>query len=108
MCVWGEPSSPIDLLHLPSESRVSHDVKLRAKEMKKLYEQVRNNIEKTKADYKVRVNKHRKKIRFNPGDLVWLHLRKERFSSRRKNKLLAKGDRPFKIIEKRAKITYKL
>jgi len=27
--------------------------------------------------YKARANKHRKALTFKPGDLVWLHLRKD-------------------------------
>jgi len=41
--------------------------------------------------YKSKANKNRYHLEFNLGDLIWLHLRKERFSSRRKNKLMAKG-----------------
>ena len=38
-CVYGaKPFTPINLLPLLSESRVSYDVKLRAKEMKKFHE----------------------------------------------------------------------
>ena len=59
--------------------------------MKRLHEQIRNHIEKTNAAYKARANKHRKKLEFYPGDLVWLYLRKERFPSRRKNKLISRG-----------------
>ncbi|RDX88474.1 hypothetical protein CR513_29931, partial [Mucuna pruriens] len=34
------------------------------------------------------------------GDLVWVHLRKERFPHLRKSKLLLRGNNPFKIITK--------
>ena len=39
-------------------------------------------------------------MEFLPGDLVWLHLRKERFPTRRKSKLKARGDRPYKVLVK--------
>ena len=32
---------------------------------------------------------------FAPGDLVWVHLRKERFPAQRKTKLSYRGDGPF-------------
>ena len=86
------------MLPLPSESRISYDAKLIAIEMKKLHEQVKNHIEKTNVAYKARANKHRKKMKFSPRDLVWLHLKKERFPSTKKNKLISRGDVPFKII----------
>jgi len=51
---------------------VNQDAKLRAKEMKKLHEQVRNHIENTNAASKARANKHRKEMEFSPRDLVCL------------------------------------
>ena len=33
------------------------------------------------------------------GDWVWIHLRKNRFTSKRKSKLQEKGDGPFKVLE---------
>jgi len=52
--------TPIDLLPSPSESRVSYDAELRAKDMKKFHEQVRNYIEKANVAYKARASKHKK------------------------------------------------
>jgi hypothetical protein len=43
-----------------------------------------------------------------PGDLVWLHLRKERFPDLRKSKLMSHADGPFKILEKINDNAYKL
>jgi hypothetical protein len=43
-----------------------------------------------------------------PGDLVWLHLRKERFPDLRKSKLMSRADGPFKIPEKINDNAYKL
>ena len=37
---------------------------------------------------------------FEPGDLVWLHLRKDRFPEKQKSKLLHRGDGPFKVLAK--------
>ena len=36
---------------------------------------------------------------FNIGELLWLHLRKERFPNERKSKLLPRADGPFKVLE---------
>jgi len=47
-------------------------------------------------------------LEFKPGDLVWLHLRNERFPSRRKNKVMARSDDPFEVIEKAGINAYKL
>jgi len=58
--------------------------------------------------YKARANKRRKAITFKPGDLVWIHLRNERFPSKRKNKLMPRSDGPFKVLEKVNDNAYKL
>jgi len=108
-CVYGvNPLTPLDLIPIPSESRVSFEAKTRAKEIRKLHDQIRNQIEKTNEAYKARENKHRRQLEFQPGDLVWLHHRKKRFPSWRKNKLMPRSDGPFEVLEKVRSNSYKL
>jgi len=76
--------------------------------MKRLYEQIRAHIEKLNEAYKARANQDRKGMEFKPGDLVWLHLREERFPTRRKSKLMARGDGPFKVLAMVGANAYKL
>ena len=45
---------------------------------------------------------------FNIGDLVWLHLRKDRFPNERKSKLLPQADGPFKVLARYNDNTYKI
>lgn len=68
--------------------------------MQKIHELVRSKIKKTNPSYQAQANKHKKKVVFQPGDLVWIHLRKERFPSKRKNKLMRRADSPFEVLEK--------
>ena len=37
---------------------------------------------------------------FEEGDLVWLHLRKDRFPEERNSKLKPHGDGPFKVLKR--------
>jgi hypothetical protein len=37
---------------------------------------------------------------FEQRDMVWVHLRKERFSEQRKSKLQPRADGPFKVLRK--------
>jgi len=53
-------------------------------------------------------NKHRKDAHFQPGDLVWIHLRKERFPSKCKSNLMPRLDGPSKILEKIGPNAYKV
>ena len=45
-------------------------------------------------------NKHKKPMVFQEGDLVWLHLRNDRFPQERNSKLKPRGDGPFKVLKK--------
>ena len=87
------PLPPL-IFTIPQESRVSFEAEARAKEIKKLHEQVRAQIFKVNEQHKQKANKNRPHLEFELGDFVWLHLRKKRFPSRRKNKLMTRGDDP--------------
>jgi hypothetical protein len=39
-------------------------------------------------------------IRFELGDLVWIHLSKDRFLSKQKSKLMLRVDGPFQVVER--------
>ena len=54
---------------------------------KKLHDSVRQQIEKKNEQYANKANKGRRQVIFEPGDWVWVHLRKERFPARRWSKL---------------------
>jgi hypothetical protein len=102
------PRAPIDILPLPTSERVHHDATERAEFILKMHETTKNNIEKMNEKYKVAGSKGRKEVKLDVGDLVWLHLRKDRFPDLRKSKLMPRADGPFKIIEKINDNAYKL
>jgi hypothetical protein len=58
--------------------------------------------------YKIAASKGRREVKLEPSDLVWLHLRKDRFPDLRKSKLMQRADGPFKILEKINDNVYKL
>jgi hypothetical protein len=107
--VYGfNPRAPIDILPLPTNERIHNDAKQRAEFILKMHETTKHNIEKMTEKYRVAGSKGRKEMKLEPGDLVWLHLRKERFPDLRKSKLMPRADGPFKIIEKINDNAYKL
>ena len=55
--------------------------------IKTLHKEVKERIEKQNFKDDSRINKRRKEIIFQLGDYVWIHFRKERFSSQMKTKL---------------------
>ena len=54
------------------------------------------------------VNKCKKGVQLKPGDLVWVHMRKERFQSKRKSKIMPRFDGPFEILEQIGPNAYKV
>ncbi|XP_071906072.1 uncharacterized protein [Coffea arabica] len=84
------------------------DGKKKAEFVRSLHDKVRTNIERRTAQYVQQANKHRRKLVFEPGDWVWLHLRKERFPNQRKSKLSPRGDGPFQVIERINDNAYRL
>jgi hypothetical protein len=57
--------------------------------------------------YRIAASKGRKEVKLEPGDLVWVHLRKDRFPDLRKFKLIPRATRPFKVLEKIKDNAYK-
>jgi hypothetical protein len=58
--------------------------------------------------YRIAASKGRKEVKVEPGDLVWLHLRKEWFPELRNSKLMSRATGPFKILAKIKDNAYKL
>jgi len=107
--VYGHnPKSPLDLIPIPTPTKFSWEAEKRAKEIQDLHVQVRDSIAKANERTMHHANKHKREIHFQPGDLVWIHLRKERFPSKRKSKLMPRSDGPFEIIEKVGPNAYKV
>jgi hypothetical protein len=98
----------IDLMLLPPSKKLNFDATQCAKLMLKLHETTKENIERMNAKYKISGDKGRKQLDFAPADLVWLHLRKERFPDLRKSKLMPRADGLFKVLEKINENSYKI
>ncbi|XP_071939170.1 uncharacterized protein [Coffea arabica] len=107
--VYGfNPLTPLDLTPLPVHERVNLDGKNKAAYVRELHTKVSANIEKRTLQYIQGANKGRRKMVFEPGDWVWIHMRKERFPVKRRSKLLPRGDGPFQVLERINDNAYKL
>jgi hypothetical protein len=107
--VYGfKPIAPIDLLPLPLQERTNMEASKRAAYIKKIHEKTKKAIELKAVRKAASMNKHRKKVLFEPGDLVWIHLRKERFPDQCKSKLMPRGDGPFRVLTKINDNAYKI
>ncbi|KAD7479708.1 hypothetical protein E3N88_02844 [Mikania micrantha] len=98
--VYGRnPFAPLDLAPPSDMSHLSTDGDVRAVQIQDLHQQVRAQIAKHNLQYQEAANKHRRSVIFQPGDLVWIHLRRERFPHSRFGKLQPRADGPFRVLE---------
>ncbi|KAK1663822.1 hypothetical protein QYE76_051981 [Lolium multiflorum] len=95
-----KPITPLDLLPLPIHERVNMEASKRADFVKKIHVKTKELIEKKGKSNAARMNKKRKEMLFKPGDLVWVHFRKDRFPKLRKSKLKPRGAGPYKVLAK--------
>jgi hypothetical protein len=102
------PHAPVDLLHLPSSVQNNLDASQHVELIFKLHATTKENIEHMNAKLTYAGDKGRKHVVIDVGDLVWLHLRKDRFPDLRKSKLMPRGAGPFEVLERISDNTYKL
>jgi hypothetical protein len=95
---WGEEQ----------EKAFQLDGKKKADFVKQIHEKARLNIERRTEQYPTQANKGRRQPVFEPGDWVWLHMRKERFPAKRHSKLLPRRDGPFQVLKRINDNAYKL
>ena len=100
--VYGfNPLTPLDLLLIPLlEDVLCKDGDEKASFVKTLHKDIKKRIEKKVGKYAELANKRRKALLFDEGDWVWLHLRKDRFPTQRKSKLMPRGDGPFQVLKR--------
>jgi len=99
--VYGfNPRTPIDLLPLPTTERTHSDASACAEFIHKLHETTKANIEKKIEKYRIAGSEGRKDIKLELGDLVWLHLRNDRFPELCNSKLMPRASGPYNVIEK--------
>jgi translation initiation factor IF-1 len=101
MVVYGfNPHALIDLLPLSTPEIVNLDATQRSKFILKMHETTKLQIEKMNEKYRIAASKGRKEIKLELGDLVWVHLRKDRFPNLRKYKLMPRAVGPYKVLAK--------
>ena len=76
--VYGfNPLTPLNIIPLPVNEHVNLDGKKKEDFVKQIHEKTRQNIERRIEQYANQANKGRKKVVFEPGDWVWLHMRND-------------------------------
>jgi hypothetical protein len=80
----------------------------RADFVRKIHVNTKEAIEKKGKYTADRANKKRKEVFFQPGDMVWVHFRKDIFPQLRKSKLLPHSAGPYKVLAKINDKAYKI
>ncbi|KAK1679553.1 hypothetical protein QYE76_040401 [Lolium multiflorum] len=80
--------------------RVNMEASKRVDFVRKIHLKTKELIEKKGKSNAARMNKKRKEMLFKPGDLVWVHFRKDRFPKLRNSKLLPRGAGPYEVLAK--------
>ncbi|GJR60132.1 RNA-directed DNA polymerase [Tanacetum coccineum] len=107
--VYGRnPITPLDLVPVPEAGQFSEEGADHSEKIKELHWSVREQIIRHNEQYKEHADKVRKQVLYREGDLVWIHLRKERFSAGCFGKLKPRGDGPFRILKKINDKAYKI
>jgi len=86
------------LFALDAEDTPHIDAAAHFDQMIRLHEQTQQNIAAANAKYQVAGSKGRQHVTFEPGNLVWLHLRKDHFPALRRSKLMPHAACPFKVL----------
>nr|GEX69056.1 RNA-directed DNA polymerase [Tanacetum cinerariifolium] len=96
--VYGwNPITPLDLVHVPEVGRFSKEEDDQSEQIQELHRSVQEQIIRHNEQYKEHADKRRKQVLYQEGDLVWIHLRKERFPAGCFRKLKPRRDGPFHL-----------
>ncbi|GAB2271294.1 hypothetical protein Dimus_038908 [Dionaea muscipula] len=101
-------TSPPAIAPCPSGDRFNSDVVEQSEQMKNLHEKVRAHTRKQNVRYMTQVNRCRKIAEFKERDIIYVHLRSNRFPPRRFGKLWPRTAGPFKILQKIGSNAYKV
>ena len=107
--VYGEnPRGVLELRDVSQMERRSAQAQDFAQVMKEVQQQVKDRLSKSADKYREHANKKRRDLQFKVGDLVMVHLKKERMPKGQHTKLMAKKIGPFKILQKCGNNAYKI
>nr|GEU35812.1 hypothetical protein [Tanacetum cinerariifolium] len=109
LLVYGRnPFTPFDLAPLAGVTQYNAEGSDREKQIKLLHEHVSDQNTKHNLQYQARANKHRQKVVFQVGDLVWIFLRRVRFPQGHFVKLQPRADSTFRVLERINNNAYKI
>lgn len=94
------PQGPLDLAPLLDKVRIHGRVSDFVDNVVAIHDETRKNLQIASASYKAAADKKRWEVDFNPGDLVWVVLTKERMKTGTYNKLCPRKIGPLEVLER--------
>ncbi|KAK8918704.1 hypothetical protein KSP39_PZI020994 [Platanthera zijinensis] len=94
------PLHPLDLIPLPKIPGYSIAAEHLAARVESIQSQVKQQLQLSNAQYKAAKDSHHRAQTFSEGDLVMVHLRKERFRTGTYNKLCKRKVGPCRVLRK--------
>lgn len=102
------PRGPLDLTPVPDRTRFHGQAIDFITELELVHKTAKTNLEAASAKYKVAADVKRRELLFDPGDLVWVVLTKDRLPVREYNKLKSRRIGPVEILERINPNAYRL
>lgn len=94
------PRCPLDLLTLPDKTRHHGEAVDFITDLEALHRTAQQHLEASASKYKQAADSKRREVLFEPCDLVWVYLTKERLPLREYNKLKSKKIGPVEVLER--------
>ncbi|KAG7568203.1 Ribonuclease H-like superfamily [Arabidopsis thaliana x Arabidopsis arenosa] len=99
--VYGQvPRCPLDLTTIPDKSRFHGGALEFVDDLLQVHSQAKANLEASSVKYKAVADVKRRELLFEPGDLVWVVLTKDRLPLREYNKLKSRKIGPVEVLER--------
>ena len=95
-----QPRGPLNLIVLPSKTRVHGKASDFVTGLQDVHRAVFDNLTSANSRYKQKADQKCRHLEFDVGDFVWAVLTKDRFPAGEYNKLSAKKIGPLEVLEK--------
>lgn len=98
----------LELREIPQGEPISANGETFANAIQEIHDQVKTHLQQSAKRYKAHANKKKRDVQFDVGDLVWVHLKKERLPKGRYTKLMQRKIGPCQILKKCGSNSYEL